>query len=488
MSCDPIRERLSEHLDGEVPPGDLAAIERHLASCEACRRELAGLRRVSAELGRLAHRKAPAHLAASIRDRIARERLFAAEPPGRKRPLRLYPWLKGMGLAVAAVLVLMVGNPLRQRDEAVDAPSEQELEETRGRSPILSPSPAGRKGGETLAAGKESKYSPKTQERGLEALKGSADGGESDVRNLPGSEHPETVKSDEPPPAAEELRRSADPSSREPLREKAADAQKQTLADGSDDGSRKTEDIAKGFAESKRIEKEAQSAARERSGSANGDLEADGGRTQGVDRLERDARDLASSLPDPSDAKKRKSHASPSAVYRFRPAADKANADKGKDVRLGEIARHPALRSLRADPAPKEPQGALQKMEAGIASSSQGQAKAQESAPRGGTPEEAGAPPTVDAPGRLRSMQTDERAEGDRTVVLEGEVTEEELSAILAALRDAGFEPVEAPERSAGKAAGLEEGGLGKASPKPAGGGAASRRRIRIVLEAPPGE
>lgn len=41
-----LRERLSAYLDGELAPGDAAAIERHLASCAECRDELAGLREV----------------------------------------------------------------------------------------------------------------------------------------------------------------------------------------------------------------------------------------------------------------------------------------------------------------------------------------------------------------------------------------------------------------------------------------------------------
>ncbi|HKS68809.1 MAG TPA: zf-HC2 domain-containing protein, partial [Ktedonobacterales bacterium] len=45
-----LRERLSAYLDGELAPGDDAALERHLATCAECRDELAGLREVRALL------------------------------------------------------------------------------------------------------------------------------------------------------------------------------------------------------------------------------------------------------------------------------------------------------------------------------------------------------------------------------------------------------------------------------------------------------
>lgn len=41
-----LRERLSAYLDGELAPDDVAALERHLATCAECRDELAGLREV----------------------------------------------------------------------------------------------------------------------------------------------------------------------------------------------------------------------------------------------------------------------------------------------------------------------------------------------------------------------------------------------------------------------------------------------------------
>jgi len=45
--------RMSDYLDGELPPAARARMERHLAECAKCRRLLAGLRRTIDGLGRL---------------------------------------------------------------------------------------------------------------------------------------------------------------------------------------------------------------------------------------------------------------------------------------------------------------------------------------------------------------------------------------------------------------------------------------------------
>lgn len=54
-----LRERLSAYLDGELAPGDAAALERHLAECAECRDELAGLRNVRALLRALPQPELP---------------------------------------------------------------------------------------------------------------------------------------------------------------------------------------------------------------------------------------------------------------------------------------------------------------------------------------------------------------------------------------------------------------------------------------------
>ncbi len=52
MNCDEARARLSAFIDGELPPAEAAALERHLAGCPSCRAEEADLRRLRVEVAR----------------------------------------------------------------------------------------------------------------------------------------------------------------------------------------------------------------------------------------------------------------------------------------------------------------------------------------------------------------------------------------------------------------------------------------------------
>jgi anti-sigma factor RsiW len=65
---------MSDYLDGALATSGHGRMERHLASCEECRRLLAGLRRTIEGLHRLAAHSgggdAPA-IAASVRERLA---------------------------------------------------------------------------------------------------------------------------------------------------------------------------------------------------------------------------------------------------------------------------------------------------------------------------------------------------------------------------------------------------------------------------------
>ncbi len=50
MSCDQFKPMMMGYLDGELQPEQRARFEGHLASCEACRLELAEFRKVKEEL------------------------------------------------------------------------------------------------------------------------------------------------------------------------------------------------------------------------------------------------------------------------------------------------------------------------------------------------------------------------------------------------------------------------------------------------------
>ncbi len=84
MDCDAIRDDMLDVLYGEEGEAAARRVEAHQATCGACRRELADLRRLRADL---AQWRLPERLRADL----------AAAPAARHRPLRL---------AAAAVLVL----------------------------------------------------------------------------------------------------------------------------------------------------------------------------------------------------------------------------------------------------------------------------------------------------------------------------------------------------------------------------------------------
>lgn len=70
----PWTERLSEYLDGELPPPERAALEAHLAECAECTDTLAGLRRVVARARAIEDRAPTADLWPSVAARIGARR------------------------------------------------------------------------------------------------------------------------------------------------------------------------------------------------------------------------------------------------------------------------------------------------------------------------------------------------------------------------------------------------------------------------------
>ncbi len=51
IACQELVELVTEYLEGALPPEEVAAVERHLAGCEACTRYLRQLRSTVAALG-----------------------------------------------------------------------------------------------------------------------------------------------------------------------------------------------------------------------------------------------------------------------------------------------------------------------------------------------------------------------------------------------------------------------------------------------------
>lgn len=98
-------DRLSDYLDGDLAPGEQAALEAHLAGCAACRTALAELRQVVARAGALASHPPAADLWPGVAARIG------SAPAGRVTPLgsrrgRLFSFT--LPQLVAASLALMV--------------------------------------------------------------------------------------------------------------------------------------------------------------------------------------------------------------------------------------------------------------------------------------------------------------------------------------------------------------------------------------------
>lgn len=74
MKCDKVRERLSVYIDGALDARGAAEIERHVAGCGECRRELAAMRRLVGAARGVEFVTPPAGLTRRIREAVAAER------------------------------------------------------------------------------------------------------------------------------------------------------------------------------------------------------------------------------------------------------------------------------------------------------------------------------------------------------------------------------------------------------------------------------
>jgi hypothetical protein len=99
MDCPDVRPRLEEHRRGELPPGDAALVEAHLAGCPACRRLRDEDEALAALVRGLDRTAAPAALRRQI------ERLAA--PPRGVRAWLARPWVAAA--LAASVVALLLG-------------------------------------------------------------------------------------------------------------------------------------------------------------------------------------------------------------------------------------------------------------------------------------------------------------------------------------------------------------------------------------------
>ena len=96
-------DRLSEYLDGDLPPGERAALEAHLADCPTCRTTLDELRRVVARAHALVDRPVGTELWGGIAARIGASGAPVVDLAARRARKRIT--LSLPQLAAAAVLL-----------------------------------------------------------------------------------------------------------------------------------------------------------------------------------------------------------------------------------------------------------------------------------------------------------------------------------------------------------------------------------------------
>ncbi len=100
-------DKLSDYLDGELTPGEQAAVESHLQGCAACAGVLEELKRVVAQARAITPRPPAADLWDGIAARIETERegasVFAFRPRNARRFAFTLPQLAAASLLIAAV-------------------------------------------------------------------------------------------------------------------------------------------------------------------------------------------------------------------------------------------------------------------------------------------------------------------------------------------------------------------------------------------------
>jgi predicted anti-sigma-YlaC factor YlaD len=105
MSCERLRERLDDYVDGALSEADHQEAELHLSSCEACRADERRLRAFVAEAAGLRREAQPGRdLWPGIAARIEPRAKLA-------RFVRRGGWLAGLAAAAALVFALIHGRP-----------------------------------------------------------------------------------------------------------------------------------------------------------------------------------------------------------------------------------------------------------------------------------------------------------------------------------------------------------------------------------------
>lgn len=114
MNCSDCTDKLSAHLDGDLPPSDTRALDAHLATCPACRRELDSLRALVASAAALPNDVAPARdLWPEISAQLASSVSMSLAPvPSRSRASVIFASFAPLAVAACVALLLTLGERL----------------------------------------------------------------------------------------------------------------------------------------------------------------------------------------------------------------------------------------------------------------------------------------------------------------------------------------------------------------------------------------
>lgn len=116
MTCEFCRERLTDFIEGELPPDVEDQVRAHLAECEECARELSQLRAVVSAIHALPEVAPPAEL----RQRLRRIPTTAAREPERRPAWRRVRYVvASVAAAAAALLLIWAGTTVFQGDGTI---------------------------------------------------------------------------------------------------------------------------------------------------------------------------------------------------------------------------------------------------------------------------------------------------------------------------------------------------------------------------------
>lgn len=119
MGCEETTKLLSQYIDDVLSLPVRATVDVHLDRCPVCRTEVAELRSLSRSLGYLAHREAPADLAAAINDALFIEAAAQRQSPKPTLPQLVMFWLEprlmpyGIGSLASVILFVSMFAGLR---------------------------------------------------------------------------------------------------------------------------------------------------------------------------------------------------------------------------------------------------------------------------------------------------------------------------------------------------------------------------------------